>query len=417
MDRPPGHGDATARAILARVFGHDAFRPGQEELIGAVLAGRDAIGILPTGGGKSLIYQLPARLLPGTVLVVSPLIALMHDQLDALARRGLRATVLNSSLDWPTRRGRLRELAAGAYDLVYVAPEALAGGLRRSLRRVPISLVAVDEAHCISEWGHDFRPAYRRLGGLKGELGGGPVLALTATATRPVARDIIDELGMVKPLSFRGTFFRPNLRLAARRKEEGRGVYRALLTCVCRHAGQPGIIYAATRRGVEVLAAYLQAAGVRAVAYHAGLPHAVRAQHQEAFARDAADVVVATVAFGMGIDKANVRYVVHRELPRSIDAYYQQIGRAGRDGRPAECVLFYGEADVWRDAGLGAGTHDPRACRLARLRSLAMLDLAEPTGCRWQRLAAYFDERIARCGSACDVCAGSDIAHTGPYRW
>jgi ATP-dependent DNA helicase RecQ len=406
MHRPSACSLKAVRTVLTRVFGHDDFRPGQAALIGAVLGGRDAIGVLPTGGGKSLTYQLPARVLPGTVLVVSPLIALMQDQVAAMAGLGVRATVLNSTLDAATRGTRLYGLAAGAFDLVCLAPEALGGGLRRWLGRVPVSLVAVDEAHCISEWGHDFRPAYRRLRNLKADIGGAPVLALTATATRPVVRDIIRELGMLRPVVVRGTFFRPNLRLTARRKDGGGGARRALIAYVRRRAGEPGIVYAATRRGVEMVTAHLQAAGVRALSYHAGLPHAVRAAHHVAFARDAADVIVATVAFGMGIDKANVRYVIHRDLPRSIETYYQEIGRAGRDGLRAECVLFYSWADATQPALLRMGSGDRWMRRLARVRSLAMLELAEPGGCRWQRLAAYFDERIGRCGNACDVCAG-----------
>jgi len=333
--------------VLTGVFGYAEFRPGQEKIIATVLGGRDCIGVMPTGAGKSLTYQIPARILGGTVVVVSPLISLMKDQVDALERNGFRATVLNSSLDWETRRDRLRRLRAGEYELVYVAPEGLEGGLRSALGEARISLVAVDEAHCISEWGHDFRPAYRRLGTLKQELGGVPILALTATATRRVVGDIIRQLGMRKPDGFKGSFFRSNLRLIAHKKGDGRGTRKDLLAYVKRRAaaGENGIIYTLSRRNVDSLTEFFQTAGMRALPYHAGLDDRSRARNQEAFARDEADVVVATIAFGMGIDKSNVRYVIHRELPRSTESYYQEIGRAGRDGLASDCILLYSWAD------------------------------------------------------------------------
>ena len=336
----------TARDVLTDVFGYGEFRPGQEKIISTVLAGRDCIGVMPTGAGKSLTFQIPARLLSGTVVVVSPLISLMKDQVDGLERYGFRATVLNSSLDAETRRARMRGLRSGEYELVYVAPEGLEGGLRSFLADVRVSLVVVDEAHCISEWGHDFRPSYRRLRGLKHELGGVPILALTATATRRVAGDIIRQLGMEKPDGYKGSFFRPNLVLTAHRKGDGRGSRKDLLAYVRSRSGESGIIYSLTRRNVESLTEFLCGASVRAVPYHAGLDAALRTRHQEAFARDEADVVVATIAFGMGIDKSNVRYVIHREMPRSVESYYQEIGRAGRDGLASDCILLYSWADV-----------------------------------------------------------------------
>jgi ATP-dependent DNA helicase RecQ len=402
VDQATRYGAVRVRDVLRGTFGYAAFRPGQEQLISAVLAGRDAIGILPTAAGKSLIYQLPARLLRGPVLVVSPLLALMRDQLDALSRCGLRATVLDSTADATRRRERLAGVRAGAYEIIYVAPEALGPGLRRALNGARVALLAVDEAHCISEWGHDFRPAYRRLRGLRDDLGGMPVLALTATATRAIVRDIVCELAMVNPVRVTGSFFRANLWLSAHRKDGA--APRLVRDYVARRRGKPGIIYTATRRGVEALSASLQAVGVRALPYHAGLSPAVRTAHQDAFASDAAEVIVATVAFGMGIDKRNVRYVVHGELPRSIEGYYQEIGRAGRDGLPSECLLLYSEDDLWRLPGGHWGSVDARRRRLARVRRAVMLALATPRGCRWQRLAAYFDERRAPCGSSCDVC-------------
>jgi ATP-dependent DNA helicase RecQ len=343
------------------------------------------------------------------VLVVSPLISLMKDQVDALVRNGFRATVINSSLDWETKRSRMRGLRAGEYELVYVAPEGLEGNLRSFLAGVRMSLMVVDEAHCISEWGHDFRPAYRRLRGLKQELGGVPILALTATATRRVVGDIIRQLGMVKPEGFKGSFFRPNLVLTAHKKGDGRGSRKDLLAYVRRRAGESGIIYTLSRRNVESLADFLRAAGVRAVPYHAGLDDAVRARHQDAFARDQADVVVATIAFGMGIDKSNVRYVVHREMPRSIESYYQEIGRAGRDGLSSDCILLYSWADVLSHERFQDGIEEEEVRLEARRKTRAMYEMADAPGCRHQNLVAYFDDTIPACGTSCDECRGTSF--------
>jgi ATP-dependent DNA helicase RecQ len=396
----------TPREVLTGVFGYEDFRPGQEKIIDTVLTGRDCIGVMPTGAGKSLTFQIPARILPGTVLVVSPLISLMKDQVDALERSGFRAAVINSTLDWEARRERLRRLRAGEYELVYVAPEGLEGSLRNFLAGADVSLVVVDEAHCISEWGHDFRPAYRRLRGLKQELGGIPILALTATATRRVVGDIIRQLGMVKPDGYKGSFFRSNLVLTAHKKGDGRGSRKDILAYVRRRRGESGIIYALSRKNVESLADFLRTAGVRAVPYHAGLDDAVRTRHQDAFARDEVDVVVATIAFGMGIDKSNVRYVIHREMPRSIENYYQEIGRAGRDGLASDCILLYSYADVVSHSRFQESIEDDDVRRAARQKTLAMYDLADAPGCRQSGLVAYFDEMIPACGTACDHCTG-----------
>jgi ATP-dependent DNA helicase RecQ len=390
--------------VLRGVFGYEDFRPGQEKIIATVIGGRDCIGVMPTGAGKSLTFQIPARILSGTVLVVSPLISLMKDQVDALSRYGFRATVINSSIDFETRRDRLQRLRAGEYELVYVAPEGLEGSLRTLLTQVRISLVVVDEAHCISEWGHDFRPAYRRLCGLKQELGGVPILALTATATRRVAGDIIRQLGMVKPDGFKGSFFRSNLKLWAHKKGDGRGSRQDLLGYVRQRAGESGIIYSLSRKNVDTLAAFLAANGVRALPYHAGLDEETRARHQEMFARDEVDVVVATIAFGMGIDKSNVRYVIHREMPRSIEGYTQEIGRAGRDGVASDCLLLYSWADVIAHERMQSTIEDDTVRTAARTKTKAMFELADAPGCRHQRLVATFDETIAPCGDACDQC-------------
>jgi ATP-dependent DNA helicase RecQ len=394
----------TSRDVLTGVFGYDDFRPGQEKIISTVLTGRDCIGVMPTGAGKSLTFQIPARIMDGTVVVVSPLISLMKDQVDALERNGFRATVLNSSIDAETRRDRLRRLRGGEYELVYLAPEGLEGGLRSFLADLRVSLVVVDEAHCISEWGHDFRPSYRRLRGLKRELGGVPILALTATATRRVAGDIIRQLGMVKPDGYKGSFFRSNLVLTSHRKGDGRGSRKDLLSYVRGRPGESGIIYSLTRRNVESLTEFLCRGGARAVPYHAGLDADVRSRHQEAFARDEADVVVATIAFGMGIDKSNVRYVIHREMPRSIESYYQEIGRAGRDGLMSDCILLYSWADVMSHERMQESIVDDDVRDAAGAKTRAMYDLAAAPGCRQRNLVAYFEETIPPCGAACDVC-------------
>ena len=324
----------TPAAVLRDVFGYESFRPGQLEVIEAVLAGRDCIAVMPTGAGKSLTFQIPARLMSGTVLVLSPLISLMKDQVDALQAVGFRATAINSSLPREEWLRRVDGLVQGEFELAYLAPEALEGRLRDRLRDAPLSLVVVDEAHCISQWGHDFRPSYRRLRGLREELGGIPVLALTATATRVVARDILRQLGMRTPAGYKGSFFRPNLVVRCRKKGEG-NTRREILALVRRHEGESGIIYCLSRRSVESTAEFLQQRGIRAVAYHAGLSDGKRTAAQDAFARDDADVVVATIAFGMGIDKSNVRFVIHRDMPTDIESWYQEMVAPDGTGCPA----------------------------------------------------------------------------------
>ncbi len=399
------NGPPSPEDLLRSVFGHAEFRPGQQALIEAVLGGRDCIGVMPTGSGKSLTYQVPARSLGGTTLVVSPLIALMKDQVDALRARGYRATFVNSSLSPEERRERVQGIRQGRFELVYAAPEGLEASVGGVLSGTRLSLIAVDEAHCISQWGHDFRPAYRNLAGLKERFGGVPVLALTATATRRVAADIAQQLAMREPFVYRGSFFRPNLRLQAVKKGGAVRSREAILRHVRARPGERGIVYCATRKAVEGLAADLREHGVGALPYHAGLDAGVRTRAQDAFREGAAELIVATIAFGMGIDQPDIRYVIHRDMPGSIEGYCQEIGRAGRDGRPSDCVLFYSWADVITHDRFAELVRDPAVAGRQREQARAMYRFAEGAGCRHALLVRHFDERIPPCGASCDRCA------------
>ncbi|HEY0710124.1 MAG TPA: ATP-dependent DNA helicase RecQ [Polyangia bacterium] len=404
--RPPAPGFADAQAVLETTFGYRQFRPGQEEIIRAALAGRDCVGIMPTGAGKSLTYQIPARLLGGATLVISPLIALMKDQVDALTEMGFRATFLNSSLAPEERRERVAGLWSGHYEIVYAAPEGIEASVGEALRRTQLKLIAVDEAHCISQWGHDFRPAYRNLAGLKRRFGDVPVLALTATATPEVTRDIVDQLAMRDPVHFRGSFFRPNLRLGFVRKGDGGPKTKdAIVSLVRARKGESGIVYCLSRKSVEQTTDELCASGISALAYHAGMDPETRTRVQDKFRRDDADVVVATIAFGMGIDKSNVRFVIHRDMPRSIESYYQEVGRAGRDGLPSDCVMFYSWADVMAYDRFSDELH-PELVQRQRAQVRDMFNFADRGGCRHQAVVRYLGEPRGTCETSCDVCTG-----------
>ena len=337
----------TACRVLADVFGYPSFRPGQGQLVEALLAGRDVLGVMPTGGGKSLCYQVPALVRPGVALVISPLVSLMDDQVRALSDAGVRAALLNSSLSASQQGAVMNQALAGAFDLLYVAPERLSDPRFVDFAaRASLALIAVDEAHCVSQWGQDFRPSYLTIGQFVAALPNRPpVGAFTATATDRVRADIVRLLGLRDPFTLVTGFDRPNLHFAVERLEPKRKIARIAAKALARPADS-GIVYCSTRKDVEKVHEALVAAGVKATRYHAGLSHEERAANQAAFINDDAPVMVATNAFGMGIDKSNVRYVVHHNMPSSMEAYYQEAGRAGRDGEPAECVLYWSDGDI-----------------------------------------------------------------------
>ncbi|MDB4868938.1 MAG: recQ, partial [Cohnella sp.] len=392
-----------ARAALRTYFGYDSFRQGQEDLIGAILQGQDVLGIMPTGAGKSVCYQIPAVLLPGLTIVVSPLISLMKDQVDALNESGIAATLLNSTLTASEMNRRYREIAENRYRVVYIAPERLESERFADwLRKVQVSLVAVDEAHCISQWGHDFRPSYLSIARLTDRLEPRPVVAgFTATATPEVRDDIVRRLKLIDPLRVTTGYARSNLSFRVVRGADKR---RELLRCLQEHEGEAGIVYAATRREVEECHAFLERQGIRAGRYHAGLEEQERADAQDAFLRDNLQVMVATNAFGMGIDKSNVRYVIHYNLPKNVEAYYQEAGRAGRDGTPGECVLFYSPQDSATQKFLieqGDGDEERKKTAYRQLNDMVQYVFSQE--CLQQAIVAYFGDTCEPCGK-CGNC-------------
>ncbi|MEN9776650.1 MAG: hypothetical protein RJB04_405, partial [Verrucomicrobiota bacterium] len=392
-------------SLLKQVFGYTGFRPHQEEIIRDALAGRDVFALLPTGGGKSLCFQLPALARPGLTVVISPLIALMKDQVDQLCANGVAATFLNSSLSEKERKARWRGLHQGEFKLLYLSPERLMigeGSLFDALRQWNVQQVAVDEAHCISEWGHDFRPEYRQLSLLREQFTELPFMALTATATTRVRDDIIRQLRLKDPSVHVASFNRPNLTYRVIPKSQA---YRQVLDFVKARPKESGIVYCFSRASADSLAAKLAQDGVKSLAYHAGLTGKERSANQDSFLRDEVRVVCATVAFGMGINKPNVRFVIHHDLPKNIEGYYQETGRAGRDGLPGECLLLYSPGDVAKQTAFIAEKTDLEEQRIAREQLQQISHYADSSECRRAGLLGYFGEVYpqANCGT-CDNC-------------
>ncbi len=387
-------------ALLKSVFGYDSFRAGQQDIVEAILGGNDVLAIMPTGGGKSLCYQLPALRREGVTLVISPLIALMRDQVAYLKQNGIAAGALNSNSSEEERDEIFAALRENRLKLLYMAPERLSSA-NAILAHANITMLAIDEAHCVSQWGHDFRPDYLRIGELREALGNPQIAAFTATADTETRKEIIAKLFAAPPREFLHGFDRPNLFLAFGPKSGSRS---QIADFAAKHAGQSGIVYCASRRKVEDLAAYLVAKGFNALPYHAGLPTETRQENQDRFSNEDGVIMTATVAFGMGVDKPDVRFVAHADLPATVESYYQEIGRAGRDGLPASTLTLYGVDDIkLRRRQIDEGDAPVERKRADHLRLNALLAIAEAPVCRRQTLLAYFNEASPPCGN-CDLC-------------
>src|SRR5271170_3064241 len=398
--------DTELLGALRRYWGYDSFRPMQERIVRSLLSGQDACVVMPTGGGKSLCYQLPAALLADrTVVVVSPLIALMQDQVAQLSQMGISAALLNSTLDASEQSAILRDAIAGRFRLLYLSPERLArADTIEWLQRVPVSLFAIDEAHCISEWGHEFRPEYRQLSSLRKNFPECPIAAFTASATRQVRHDIIEQLALREPHKYIASFHRANLRYVVKQCDEGTQS-ELLVRALRSYAGSNVIVYSPTIARVEETVAFLAAEGIRAIGYHGKMDSATRRRNQEKWMSDEVPVLVGTVAFGLGINKAAVRAVIHLSLPKSIEQYYQEAGRAGRDGLPADCVLLWQKRDAGLLAHFMEQLTDPQERERGWQRYHIIRNFVESKGCRHRQICLHFGEspKWATCG-ACDAC-------------